>query len=71
MSKLNCKICAVHEDLIVVEIEGQKIKLPASVFPANVKEKEEFKLYLHSNKYPAIDDKQLAKSILEEVLNGK
>lgn len=71
MSKISCKICAVHGDLIEVEIEGRKIELPANVFPAAIKEKDEFQLYLYSNKYPTLDDKQLSKSILEEILNGK
>lgn len=71
MSKLNCKICAAHGDLIEVEIEGRKIELSKNAFPSGTKEKDEFQLYLHSNKYPTLDDKQLAKSILEEILNGK
>lgn len=71
MSKLNCKICAKHGDLLEVEIEGEKVNLPACVFPSGTKEKDQFQLYIHSNKYPTLDDKQLAKSILEEILNGK
>ena len=71
MSNLNCKICAAHGDLFEVEIDGQKINLSAKVFPVGAKEKDQFQLYLHSNKYPTLDDKQLAKSILEEILNGK
>lgn len=71
MSNLNVKIGAKTGDLFEVEIEGNKLTLPISSFPSGAKEKDQFQLYLHSNKYPTIDDKQLAKTILEEVLNGK
>lgn len=71
MSKLSCKIGAVQRDEVEVEIEGRKINLPKSSFPSNIKEKDCFQLFIYSSKNPGVQDKDLTKSLLEEILNGE
>ncbi|AKM82163.1 MAG: hypothetical protein UT28_C0001G0354 [Berkelbacteria bacterium GW2011_GWE1_39_12] len=71
MSKLTCKIGVKTGDEIEVEIEGRKVSLPASSFPSCLKEKDQCHLYLYSSRSPGVDDRNLAKSLLEEILNGK
>lgn len=71
MAKLTCKIGAILGDEVEVEIEGRKVQLPKSSFPSNIKEKDQFQLFLYSSKNPGVQDKDLAKSLLEEILNGE
>lgn len=53
-----------------MEIEKQIITLPATSFPQKVKAGEQFHLSFW-NSQNEVSDKNLAKNILEEILNGK
>lgn len=71
MNHIVCKILALHGDDVELEVEGQKITISKKQFPDGIKEKDSFQLILFSPKYPSLNEKQLTKSILEEILNGK
>lgn len=71
MNHLICKIIEVKGDEVEVEIQKHKITLPKEYFPQTLTDKDEFQLFLFNPKYPNLNEKHLAKSILEEILNGK
>ncbi len=54
----------------MVEIENQIITLPESCFSENIQPGEQLHLYFWDD-HIQIENKKLAKEILEEILNGK
>jgi len=69
---LSLKIISITENEVIVEIEGQSLNLPRKYFPEGLTIRNGFKLFLFNPKNPEkIEDKNLAKLILEEILNGK
>lgn len=66
---LTCKIIEKKGEKVLVEIENQIINLPLNFFP-NIENKKQFRLYLWDNE-ESLTNKNLAKTILEEMLNGK
>lgn len=68
---LTCKIVAVKGEMVEIQIEGQTITLSKKFFSEVLSEKDQFQLFLFNPKCPNLNEKQLAKSILEEILNGK
>lgn len=72
---MNCpslKIVSISEKEVKVEIEGQPLSLSKKYFPESLTLKNTFKLFLFNGRNPEkIEDKNLAKLILEEILNGK
>lgn len=69
---LSLKIIEITEKEVTAEIEGQSLKLPRKYFSEDLMTKNSFKVFLFNSKNPEkIEDKHLAKLILEEILNGK
>ena len=69
---LSLKIISISEKEVTVEIEGQSLNLDRKYFPETLTTRNSFKLFLFNQKNPEkIEDKHLAKLILEEILNGK
>ena len=71
MNHLTCKIIAIKGENVVIKIEEQVVTVSRKYFPEVLSEKNEFELFLFNPKYPNLNEKYLAKSILEEILNGK
>lgn len=71
MNHIVCKIVAFQGDDVEIEIEGKTITISKKYFPDGVRLKESFQMMLFNAKYPTTHEKQLTKSILEEILNGK
>ena len=71
MNYLSCKIIAIKGDEVDVEIAHRRLTLDKKYFPTVLTDKDEFQLFLFNPKYPNLNEKALAKSILEEILNGK
>ncbi len=69
-NNLSCKLIEKKGKRADIEIEGQKIAVPSENLPADVKTGENFGLYFSSQKSANIKEKELAKAILEEILNG-
>lgn len=68
---LVCKILAKKGKKAEIEIEGQKLIISAEYLPASVIVGEEIRLQFLQNGESQIQEKKLAKLILEEILNGK
>lgn len=68
---LGAKIVAKKGKMTEIEIEGQKINVPQDFLPANIAPGEEISLYFTSAGDGILQEKKLAKVILEEILNGK
>jgi len=65
-----CRIIEKRGEKFIVEIENQIINLPESYFPGNFKVGQELKIYFWDGE-GKIMDKNMAKAILEEILNGQ
>jgi len=68
---LTCKVLAKKGKIAEIEIEGQKIKIPSEHLPASVEVGNGFQIYLLDESSGRIQEKNLAKLILEEILNGR
>jgi hypothetical protein len=68
---LICKIVAKKGKKTEVEIEDQRLLLSSQNFPASVRDGDVVKLYFFAAEEAKIKERYLAKSILEEILNGK
>lgn len=68
---LTCKILAKKGKKAEIEIEGQKIIVLAEYLPAAIGVGEEIRLQFLPGTESQIQEKKLAKLILEEILNGK
>ena len=68
---LICKLIERKGKKAEVEIEDQRIVLSSQNLPASVKDGENLKLYFFASEEAKIKERGLAKSILEEILNGK
>lgn len=70
MSHLTCKIIKKEAETAEIEINGQILAVPAATLPDSTPPGKVFNIFL-INPDEAIADKKLAKTILEEILNGK
>jgi len=68
---LKAKIIEKKGKRVKIEVEGQPLEVPADFLPAEIKEGQELKLFFLSSEQASIQEKKLAKFILEEILNGK
>jgi hypothetical protein len=68
---LEAKVIAKNSKIAEIEIEGQKITLPSEYLPASVEIGESLNLYLTNSQEGILQEKKLAKAILEEILNGQ
>ncbi len=73
---LEVKVIAKKGKLAEIEIEGpegasQKISVPQDFLPANFEVGQIFSLYFMNSQEGTLQEKKLAKAILEEILNGK
>ena len=66
---INCKIIVSKPEKTEIEVEGQRLLVPTGSLP-ETGDKKTLKLFF-VNTDEAIPDKQIAKTILEEILNGK
>ena len=67
---LICKIIEIKEGKVLVNIENQTVTFLAENFPENIRINDEFHINFWNTK-SEIKDKNLAKEVLEEILNGK
>jgi len=70
MSLLTCKIIEKKGERAEIEINGQTLAVPSATLPDSAQAGTVFKIFF-ANPDEAIADKKLAKTILEEILNGK
>jgi hypothetical protein len=73
---LEAKLVAKKGKLAEIEIEGpegvkQKITVPAEYLPASIEIGGHLNLYLTNSQEGTLQEKKLAKAILEEILNGQ
>ncbi len=68
---LMCKVVNVFGKYIVLNINGHKLEINRECLPGNVKVGQEFRLFFLDKNEASIKEKNLAKEILEEILNGK
>ncbi|HLB95995.1 MAG TPA: hypothetical protein VJK26_03800 [Patescibacteria group bacterium] len=71
MKSLTGKILEKNGQKAVLEIEKQKINLSSDRLPASAVEGSILKVYLLNPEQGVVSDKNLAKTILEEILNGQ
>lgn len=71
MNTLTCKIIAKKGKNVEVEIEGQPLIISKEYLPFPCQEGEELRLYFRNLKAADLETKEMAKYILEEILNGK
>jgi len=68
---LEAKIIAKKGKIAEIEIEGQKITVPVEYLPASTEVGGNINLYLANSQEGILQEKKLAKEILEEILNGQ
>lgn len=68
---LDCKLIEKRGKKAEIEIEGQRILVPTDYLPLSVSVGENLQLCFLSEKDAKIKEKELAKAILEEILNSK
>lgn len=68
---LEVKLVGRKGKVTEIEIEGQKITVPSEYLPASAEIGSYLNLYLMNSQEGTLQEKKLAKSILEEILNGK
>lgn len=68
---ISCKLIEKKGKRAEIEIDGQKIFIPSENLPAQVKSGENLQLYFSSEHSAKMKEKELARAILEEILNGK
>lgn len=68
---LEAKVLAKKGKITEIEVEGQKIDVPQDVLPANFAVGDTINLYFTSSREGILQEKKLAKAILEEILNGQ
>lgn len=67
---LSCKIITKNKETVEVEISEQKLTIPIKYFPNSFEAGEVLQIYFLEGG-EGLTDKRLAKTILEEILNGK
>lgn len=68
---LSCKLIEKKGKKAEIEIEGQKIIISSEYLPASVKSGENLQLCFYSEHSAKMKEKELARAILDEILNGK
>ena len=68
---LICKVLEKEGKRVKIEVEGQSLEVPVEMLPKDIKEGEELKIFFLSSSQASLQEKKLAKLILEEILNGK
>ncbi len=68
---LEAKVLAKNGKIAEIEIDGQKINIPREYLPSSLCVGESTSLIFMSSKDASLEEKKLAKAILEEILNGK
>jgi len=68
---LICKVLEKKGKRVKIEVEGQQLEVSAYILPADVKEGQELKIFFLDTDQASLQEKKLAKLILEEILNGK
>lgn len=69
--KIEAKIREIKAGKTTLEIERQKITVDSDCLPAKIIQDSKLKLYFLDSETIIATNKQLAKMILEEILNGK
>lgn len=68
---LEAKIIAKKGKMAEIEIEGQKIAVPSEYLPLSAEIGSSLNLYLMNSQEGTVQEKKLAKEILDEILNGR
>ena len=73
---LEAKLVGRKGKIAEIEIEGpagasQKVSVPAEILPANSEVGQTLNLYFMNSQEGTLQEKKLAKAILEEILNGQ
>jgi len=67
---LTAKIVEKKGKITQIEIEGQALCVPTEFLPEKVVAQDEVKIYFSTAADATVSEKQLAKSILEQIMNG-
>jgi len=70
MKPLQAKVLAKNDKIGEIEINGQKITLPVEYLPNDVESGQNISINIFNPNPSTIQEKKLAKAILEEILNG-
>jgi len=68
---LEAKVIEKRGEKTILEIEGQKITVSTNSLPDSLTASQIFKVYFLRPEEGVMAEKKLAKTILEEILNGK
>jgi len=68
---IDCKIIKKEGKYAEVEIEGQKVSISSEFLPTSAKDGETVRLYFFAASDGQLEEKKIAKHILNEILNGK
>ena len=68
---IDCKILKKEGKKAEVEIEGQPVSVSNELLPISSKTGETIRLYFFAASEGQIEEKKIAKHILNEILNGK
>lgn len=71
IQSITCKLIEKKGKRAEIEIEGQKIIISSEYLPLAVKNGENLQLCFSSEHSAKMKEKELARAILEEILNGK
>jgi len=68
---LVCKVKSLDGKRVLLEIDHQELQVEREQLPTSLKEGDEFKLFFVGKREVSVQEKTLAKGILEEILNGE
>lgn len=68
---IDCKILKKEGKIAQVEIEGQPVSVSSELLPISSKTGETIRLYFFDASSGELEEKKIAKHILNEILNGK
>ena len=68
---LEVKLVAKKDKIAEIEIGEQKITIPSEYLPSSVPVGSSLNLYFTQSQEGPLQEKKLAKAILEEILNGR
>ena len=71
INSITCKLIEKKGKRAEVEIDGQKIFIGSENLSANIKNGDNLELCFSDAETAKMKEKELAKAILEEILNGK
>lgn len=68
---IECKILVRQGKRAEIEIEGQKLLIPSDFIPSDACSGQTLKLFFLNSDEANLEEKKMAKAILEHILNGQ